>query len=470
MIRHLVIALLCAACFVPITAPAADRYAGNWNMISMSLSVQIKSWGEHCGPRPGSYRSNASRPVVIVAKDRHLIFSKGGTRTDRCGSPNPRLSTISQHVGPGTWERICKTSKDDPKSETGHYKLVTEGAQKLIYTAVSHFDWTLKGDHCVASSEERRVYVAAKAVKKVDGTIGNSATPPTVDPTATTDCEQSGSVKQLTVLPRSTRIGPGQKACFKAIGIDETGCRFPVDAKWTATQNKKIVLGLVTQNGCFRAGPTAADAEGRYNITAKVGNKSVSAKITVVYPDLGDLFAARLKPLEDVEEDLPQAKPETQSRRPVVIKPASTRVQSGSFDASTLLVPAILITILGLAMVVVILIRKNRLTKDAGRSNIRPDDPVSLVPTEIGRTKRWQICPTCGMKLPKEALFCPHDRTSLAPEESASEADGDYPSSLSNTGMVCPTCHRGYDQGSKFCPHDSEALIPYPEWRKLNRS
>jgi hypothetical protein len=379
--------------------------------------------------------------VEIIAKGPHLIFSRGGTRTDRCGSPNPRLSTISQKIEPGTWQRVCKTSKNDPKFEKGQYRLVAESTRKLVYTAVSHFDWTLKGDHCIATSDERRIYVRAKA----------ASPPPIVNPSAKPDCEQTGAIKKLTVLPRSIRIGPGQKACFKVMGIDETGCRFPVDAKWTATQNKKIVPGLVTPDGCFRAGPTAADAEGRYNIIAKAGNKSVSAKITVVYPDLGELFAARLKPLEDVEKDVPQAKAKAPSSPPVVIKPASTSAQSGSFDVSTLLVPAILITILAIAVVVVLIVRKNRL---AG----------------IGGTEKWQFCPTCRMKLPKEALFCPHDRTSLAPLKSESEAEGDYPPSLSNSGMVCPACHRGYELGSKFCPHDSEVLIPYPEWRKLNRT
>jgi hypothetical protein len=420
-------------------------------MTSMSLSVKIKSWGEHCGPRPGSYISKKSRPVEIVAKGHHLIFSKGGTRTDRCGSPNPRLSTISKNIEPGTWERVCKTSENDPKFEKGQYRLFAESTRKLIYTAVSHFDWTLKGDHCIATSDERRIYVRAKADKKEEKTASKSKTPPTVDPSAKPDCEQTGAIKKLTVLPHTTRIGPGQGACFKAIGIDEAGCRFPVDAKWTAAQNDKIVSGLVTQKGCFRAGNTAADAEGRYSITAKVGNKSDSAKITVVYPDLGELFAARLKPLEDGEDEKPQTAAQEPPIPPVIIKPATTSDSPGTFDVSTLLVTAILIAILGLAVVVVLIVRKNRLA-------------------EIESTEKWQVCPTCGMKLPKDALFCPRDRTSLAPEKSESESEGSYPPSLSNTGMVCPACHRGYEPGAKFCPHDSEVLIPYPEWRKLNRT
>ncbi|MCP4196488.1 MAG: zinc ribbon domain-containing protein [Proteobacteria bacterium] len=451
MIRHLLVAFFFVSFFVPATVLSADRYDGNWNMISMSISVQVKSWGKHCGPRPGSYSSNKSRPVEIVAKGPHLIFSRGGTRTDRCGSPNPRLSTISQNIEPGTWQRVCKTSKKDPKFEKGQYRLVAENTRRLIYTAVSHFDWTLKGDHCIATSDEKRIYVRAKAGKKEEKTATISKAPPATDPAAKPDCEQTGAIKKLTVLPHTTRIGPGQGTCFKAIGIDEAGCRFPVDAKWTAAQNNKIVPGLVTQKGCFRAGKTAADAEGRYRITAKVGDKSDSAKITVVYPDLGELFAARLKPLEDGEEEKPQTTTQTPPSPPVIIKPATTSNSPGTFDVSTLLVPAILIAILGLAVVVVLIVLRNRLA-------------------EIGGTEKWQVCPTCGMKLPKDALFCPNDSTSLAPEKTESESEVGYPPSLSNTGMVCPACHRGYDPDAKFCPHDSEVLIPYPEWRKLNRT
>ena len=284
---------------------AGDQYAGNWNMTSMSLSVKIKSWGEHCGPRPGSYSSKKSRPVEIVAKGHHLIFSKGGTRTDRCGSPNPRLYTISQSIRPGWWERVCQTAKNDPKFEKGNYKVVAEGTRKLIYTAVSNFDWTLKGDHCIATSEERRIYVRISMEKKEEKTKSKIEEPPVTEPSDEPLCKQPGAINHLTVLPRKARIGPGQKTCFKAIGVDENDCRFPVEAKWTASQNKKVVHGLVTQNGCFRAGQTAADAEGLYVVTAKVGSKSDTARIVVVFPDLGELFSARLKPLDNGEEEPP---------------------------------------------------------------------------------------------------------------------------------------------------------------------
>jgi hypothetical protein len=450
-------------------ARATDQYAGNWNMTSMSLFVKVRSWGEHCGPRPGSYSSNKIRPVEIVVKGHHLIFSKGGTRTDRCGSPNPRLYTISQDIRPGTWERSCQTAKNDPKFENGTYKFVAEGTKKLIYTAVSNFDWTLKGDHCIATSRERRVYVRAPANENEQKPERETGAPTEKKPDGEPACDRPGPIKNLIVRPRNTRIGPGQKTCFKAIGTDEKGCQFPVDATWTTSQNKKAVHGLVDHKGCFRAGQTAADAEGVYVVTAKAESNSGSARITVVFPDLGELFAARLNSSDDEEEEKPPATVTTKvsSTPPVEIKPAKITESDDLFDGPTIILIAAIIAIIGGVIALVFILRKQPLAKTASGLDAWPDAPS---PIAGAGDETWQICPTCGMKLPKDALFCPQDRTRLAAEISGAETESDAQPTSVNIGMVCPACHRGYEPGSKFCPHDSEALIPYPEWRKINRT
>ena len=137
---------------------------------------------------------------------------------------------------------------------------------------------------------------------------------------------------------------------------------------------------------------------------------------------------------------------------------------------STAILFTIILGLVGVVIAIIFIVRKNQLAKNASGLDSWLDDPSSFQAADNEIREKWQICPTCGMKLPKDALFCPNDRTSLAPDKSEPETESNSQPTSSNIGMVCPSCHRGYEPGSKFCPHDSEPLIPYPEWRETNRT
>jgi hypothetical protein len=464
---------------------SAEQYAGQWNRVSSSTVVDVESWGENCGPEPKSYSNSSVVEVEIVAQGNHLVFTKGGLRTDRCSSANPRLVTKSEKVTGARWERVCETPPDDSKFERDEYTYNAANQNRIEYHVKSRYDWTLKGDHCVLSLDERRVF-ERDASSKHDETEGAApAEEPTPSPEDGTEepaptCERNGELHRLHVFPKDAEIGPGERICFKASGFDASGCRFEADAVWVAQQNGVEVGGLMSRGGCFQAGATAAESEGDYEIIALAEGKKAAAVVRVVFPDLSDLLHVRLDPsreLGSAEAPSPEGSGAEPAATPAVGPlPMPSPEPSG---ASMVLIIAVSLVILVAAAVVVVVIVFRR--KSAAR---RPSDddlsdgswsepprvrdvaPRSPPPKEDPSKIR---CAKCGELFPAGSRFCPLDGTVLTP--AAAGAVG-HPSVVpaSAPGMVCPKCHRGYGADARFCPHDSDKLVPYSEWRTGRRN
>jgi hypothetical protein len=476
--KRLTVSLLLVLLAVPSGVWAGDRFAGRWKMTSMSLKVSIESWGENCGPQPKSYSSSQVRMVDVTEQGSHLIFSTGGVRTDRCASPNPKLHTVSESVSPGKWSRVCETSSDDPKYEKNDCTLASAGADRLDYRVKSRFDWTLKGDHCVAALDEHRTY--ERAEPSGAGEVKDEEPRPKAKPEPEPEpepepvqpgCEQPGAMVRLVVQPKDVRIGPGERICFRAMGVDGRGCRFPVPATWSAAQDGEDAGRLLTGNGCFSAGATAADSEGLYEVEARAETRRASAKVTVAYPDLGDLLAARLDPLQDVESPRPEAAgaapapaaapvaPQPAPALPVAAPVVAPPESRGPLIA---LIAALAVLAAAGGVLVAVLLRRSR------RSHAQREDEDDDWGEE--RTASGMVCVKCGAEYPAGARFCPLDGGTLAPAGASSQSAAPARGSESNVGMICPKCHRGYDGDACFCPHDSEKLVPYPEWRASNKN
>ena len=308
MIARMTAILVTVVLAIPSGALANPKFAGRWNMTSRKLVVTVENWGEFCGPQPKVYSSNKVRPVDIISQGSHLVFSIGGLRTDRCSSPNPHLQTKGQSTSKTRWTRVCETPSSDPKFEREEYTLTAKGNDRLEYTKKSKFDWTLKGDNCVASMTERRVYERqAEPGADDEAETPKKATKPKLDleypepEDEKVDCKRDGAITRLVVNPLNVEIGPQERICFKAVGVDAAGCRFKVDASWTVSQGGQEVGGLLSRNVCFKAGATAADSEGIYDIAAQAEGKQGTAHVTVSFPDLGELLHARLHPSQELE-------------------------------------------------------------------------------------------------------------------------------------------------------------------------
>ncbi|MCU0660935.1 MAG: hypothetical protein MUC50_01245 [Myxococcota bacterium] len=465
------LSLLLGACgllMVGRASAGSAQFAGTWTMTTMRLTVTVESWGDYCGPEPKSYATNTPRPVEINDLGSHLVFSSGGGRTDRCWSPNPRIESVSELIAPGRWERVCQTQKGDPKFERGEYSLVAKGQALLEYKAISRFDWTLKESHCVALLDERRTYVRegsepASAPEKQENT-GRAEVK--VHQNTQPGCDKPGALAHFNLTPRRVVLGPGQRACFKVTATDAKGCEVPVNVAWSASQDGVAVSGLVAQNGCFSAGETAADAEGTYAVTAKFQGRSDEVEVVVAFPELGELLAARLKPLSE-----PQAPPKAEQPSPstaAALPPASTTNPAKEPGPALWIALGIALLMVAGLGVTLLLFLKRRAQSAAQAEEDAVEQPAAARGPTHAPPPAKKACPSCGRTYEAEASFCPHDRSRLIELQAFTDTSTSAPSPAS--GMICPRCHRGYEAGSRFCPHDAESLVAYGEWKATRRS
>ena len=484
MIVRITAILVTAVLAIPNGALANPKFAGRWNMTSRRLVVTVENWGEHCGPQPKGYSSKKVRPVDIISQGTHLVFSIGGLRTDRCSSPNPHLKTKGQSASKTRWTRVCETPSSDAKFEREEYTLAAKGNDRLEYTKKSKFDWTLKGDNCIASMTERRVYERQPepgAAEEIEAP--KKATKPKLDleypepDDEKADCERSGAMTRLIVNPPNVEIGPQERICFKAVGVDAAGCRFRVDASWTVSQGGQEVGGLLSRNGCFKAGATAADSEGIYDIAAQAEGKKGTASVTVSFPDLGELLRARLHP----SQDLKTAPRPSESEKTGALSGQADSLPSaipgnaaplGSVPSDNTLILAIIVgsaIFLAATLLVIVIVLRKRSARYNGEDSWLDDEddedddapPSPRHPASGPASKPGNLCcPKCKSIFSPGSLFCPHDASKLVPCEKNVPEDAH-----GGVGMVCPKCHRGYDPGARFCPHDSAKLVTYPEWK-----
>ena len=485
MIARLTAILVTAVIAIPSGALANPKFAGRWNMTSRRLVVTVENWGEHCGPQPKGYSSKKARPVNIISQGKHLVFSIGGLRTDRCSSPNPHLQTKSQSASKTIWTRVCETPASDPKFEREEYTLGAKGDDRLEYVKKSKFDWTLKGDNCVARMTERRVYERqpepgaadeAEAPKKAAKPKLDLEFPDTKE--ERTDCERDGAITRLVVNPLNVEIGPQERICFKAVGVDAAGCRFKMDASWMVSQGGQEVGGLLSRNGCFKAGATAADSEGLYDIVAQAEGKKGPARVTVSFPDLGELLRARLHPSQELETAQDPSESEREGALPSQADslpsaiPGNAAPQGSVPSDNTLILVMIVGSAIFLAatlLVIVIVLRKRSARYNGGNYWLDDENdeasPEWSHPASSPASRPSNLCcPKCKSVFSPGSLFCPHDASKLVPCEKDAPKDAN-----NSVGMVCPKCHRGYDPDARFCPHDSEKLVRYPEWKDRHK-
>ena len=486
----------CVAIWLANSPLAAQSYEGKWNRTYLQFTVNVESWGDDCGTRPRSYSSNATKPTEILQNNGHLFFSTGGLRTDRCNSPNPSLVSLTTSRSTNMWTRTCETPSGSGRYEKIDYTFSGSGDQ-LTYRAESSFRWSLDGDLCVVKWVERRTYTRVKEaseteeedqsgspvlrVHKDDSFAKNK----TVAQPSRPECNSPGKVKKLVIAPRSARISPSQSLCFQLRGVDANDCRFPVSAKWTASQNGIVQKARMNTKGCFVAGDNAAESEGIFQVVAEYRGVSVQTTVEVKYPDIGDLALARLDlsgELDTMEADsdatapaktVPSATPDTEKTTPATTAsppPLPTKSSGTSNWIIWLLALAIVVFVILSIVLAVILLKKPRRADpwqepDIHASFTEEKSQNQPEPEQRKQRESGRICLKCGEIYPADAKFCPVDATALV--SSTPQPQENVRTSLPPPrGMICPRCKRGYDMGAKFCPHDSTALVEYDNWRK----
>jgi hypothetical protein len=136
----------------------AGKYAGTWTRTEYRAEVTIESWGDRCGPEPKSFQLGKPISVEVTVEGEHLVFSKGGLRTDRCWSPNKRLQLGDTVVDSGAWKWSCATRHDDPKFESVESQLTAVEDDWFEAVNTSHFDWKTDDGPCTAVVRYTHVY------------------------------------------------------------------------------------------------------------------------------------------------------------------------------------------------------------------------------------------------------------------------------------------------------------------------
>lgn len=88
---------------------------------------------------------------------------------------------------------------------------------------------------------------------------------------------KGGVLKRLVITPQGASINSGSKLAFNAIGLDQDERELPLSrVTWEATG------GIIDDGGVFQAGPE----EGDFNVTARSGDATESASITIKNPTI----------------------------------------------------------------------------------------------------------------------------------------------------------------------------------------
>lgn len=433
-------------------AHAQADLSGTWRAGATAIDVSIESWGEDCGARPASTRSNGGGLVTVEQKGQTLLLRgrDQDIRTDACWSRNPAMKRSAASYSDGMWMTRCRTAPEDPREELGIYTLTLQDANTLLYKDVSHYDWALNDSKCVAT------FTTTQTLTR-ESSPGDSPVAVAVQPTATVEpapreakgC-RPGPAANISLRPKQAEIEAGERVCFKPRVSDSTDCVLPnADVSYSLSAPKGVRGTLA--NGCFNAG----DAEGQFKIVAKSGRAQTEAIVTVKRLDLSALIARRmensgLSGFEESEEEL--------DKSPRAVARIATHTAPAEPDTGrSVLLWVLGVLAVGLTAAGFWMIRREPTQERPARTKPAQSAKAShgSAPSSQRPGEAW-ICPTCRIGYPAEQTTCPKDGTRLVPyAEFAQRIKRDQQAK----GKRCPTCGKNYPANAAFCGEDGASLV-----------
>jgi hypothetical protein len=447
--------LLVSAGLVAFTVPvAAQDLSGVWRAGATAIEVSIESWGEDCGQRPASTKSNGGGLVTVEQKGQTLLLHgrDQDIRTDACWSRNPAMKRSAASFSDGLWMTRCRTAAEDPREELGIYTLMLQDQTTLLYKDVSHYDWSLNESKCVATFTTTQT-LTRSAPAGDNAPVAVQQPVAAIEPVAPAEAKgcRPGAAANISLRPKSAEVEAGERVCFKARVSDQTDCVLPsADVSYQLSpKGQRSTLS----NGCFTAGAT----EGEYRITAKSGRATTEAIVTIKRMDLSSLIARRmegsgLSGFEESEEQL--------DKSPKAVARIATHTAPVEPDTGRNVLLVVLgVLAVGLTAAGFWMIRREptqarparaKRTQKAKSSQLAAPVPSSQRPGEA-----W-ICPTCRIGYPAEQTTCPKDGAKLVPyAEFAQRVKRDQQSK----GKRCPTCGKSYPANAAFCGDDGATLV-----------
>lgn len=452
-----------------------DKISGTYIGGKKQVTVQIKSWGEDCGPKPKSYSTGGGEEVKIELRGDNLYFSNGNS-TKKCWSANTRLRRLSAVKRGNKWTTICETPENDSRYEHGEYTVEYKN-DTISFTNRSTYNWQLRHSLCRAIITIRKTYTKQSKHKQSKEELKiPSAYIDTKYPEIKKEekCKPSYKPEKVIITPSNVTLGAGKEVCFSVYAVDSSGCRFPVTAKFSVAPPANVKLGY--ENGsrlkknCFIAGKDAALSEGTYTITALTkDNKSAVAKVTVKFSGIEDLIAVNLTPAT-LEEDTRGNK----NSNPTAIPPVGfveIPVERGNknnlFWILLLIIIASMVTGSGVIIFITVT-RIQRARRKIKQTQLIKEDLMEELSANFINTREeankdkkagWMQCEVCKREFKPGHRFCPFDGSKLKPYNQLSYKN-------IRGGMICPSCGRGYPRGTTICRQCTQYLIPLSVYEK----
>jgi len=446
-------------CLLAVGHARADL-SGTWRAGATAIDVSIESWGDDCGARPASTRSNGGGLVTVEQKGQALLLHgrDQDIRTDACWSRNPAMKRSAASYSDGLWMTRCRTAPEDPREELGIYTLTLQDPNTLLYKDVSHYDWALNESKCVAT------FTTTQTLTRQSGADDTPPVAVAVQPTAAIEpapreakgC-RPGQAVNIALRPKQAEVEVGERVCFKPRVSDATDCVLPnadVSYQLNAPKGARGTLS----NGCF----SAADAEGEFRITAKSGRAQTEAIVTVKRLDLSSLIARRmensgLSGFEETEDEL--------DKSPKAVARIATHTAPAETDTGR----SVLLWVLGVLAVGLTgagfwMIRREPAqerpakAKPAQATKASHGSAPSVPAPSSQRPGEAWICPTCRIGYPAEQTTCPKDGTRLVPYAEFAQRVKREQQTLTG-GKRCPTCGKSYPASAAFCGEDGASLV-----------
>jgi hypothetical protein len=437
-------------------AHAQAELSGTWRAGATAIEVSIESWGEDCGPRPASTRSNGGGLVTVEQKGQTLLLHgrDQDIRTDACWSRNPAMKRSAASYSDGLWMTRCRTAAEDPREELGIYTLTLQDPNTLLYKDVSHYDWALNESKCVAT------FTTTQTLTRQSSASDAPQVAVAVQPTAAIEPLQReakgcrpGPAANISLRPKQAEVEVGERVCFKPRVSDATDCVLPnaeVSFQLSAPRGSRGALS----SGCFTA---AAEAEGEFRIIAKSGRVQTEALVVVKRMDLSSLIARRmensgLSGFEETEGEL--------DKSPKAVARIATHTAPVESDTGrSVLLWLLGVLAVGLTAAGFWMIRREPSQDHPARAKpaqtAKSSQSSAPTPSSQRPGEAW-ICPACRIGYPAEQTTCPKDGTRLVPyAEFAQRVKREQ----QTKGKRCPTCGKDYPANAAFCGEDGASLV-----------
>jgi hypothetical protein len=415
-------------------------FAGTYRASARETRVQVSTWGPDCGPRPQNSTEPGGESAEVKKQGARLALALPDRtlRTDSCWTPNPTVRVTNAVATAARWRTECATPEGEAKRERGVYTVTATTRNTLELLEESEYDWQLNDSHCIAK---------VRSTQKLE----RGATPPTSaepepEPEAAPPGCKPGPAARIRLRPREATISPGERVCFTVKLTDAAGCAVPLDPgtlKWNLSKPEAALASL--SGACFKAAPSAADAEGRFEVAVTSGSLRGESLVLVVPTDLSDITARRgagAAAGDDTEEGVGGIV------SGLGIVAVVKRSSAGALIAAA---ASVLLALGGFSWFLHTRSREKAAAAAAAlrsqKRNSQRSQPVSAPPSTPSGSSEQLICPLCRRGYPAGTERCTKDAGRPIPyAEFLRQAQA-----AERAASTCPACAVQLAPGALFC-------------------